>query len=160
MKVKRIDYLDAIRGIAVWLVVLYHAYARYEHFPYGFEYASFPLLKYGYLGVELFFLISGFVILMTLERSRSFINFLYKRWLRLFPAMAIVTLLFYVGYYLFCEKWIPYYNLLPGLTFTEPYFFAYRHYKSFITQLLDIICRGEVLCYFWRYIFSIEKKRP
>ena len=97
MKVKRIDYLDAIRGIAVWLVVLYHAYARYEHFPYGFEYASFPFLKYGYLGVELFFLISGFVILMTLERSRSFINFLYKRWLRLFPAMAIVTLLFYVG---------------------------------------------------------------
>ena len=123
MKVKRINYLDAIRGIAVWLVVLYHAYARYEHFPYGFEYASFPLLKYGYLGVELFFLISGFVILMTLERSRSFINFLYKRWLRLFPAMAIVTLLFYVGYYLFCEKWIPYYNLLPGLTFTEPYFY-------------------------------------
>ena len=115
--------MDAIRGIAVWLVVLYHAYARYEHFPYGFEYASFPLLKYGYLGVELFFLISGVVILMTLERSRSFINFLYKRWLRLFPAMAIVTLLFYVGYYLFCEKWIPYYNLLPGLTFTEPYFY-------------------------------------
>lgn len=75
MKVKRIDYLDAIRGIAVWLVVLYHAYARYEHFPYGFEYASFPLLKYGYLGVELFFLISGFVILMTLDVAGVLLTF-------------------------------------------------------------------------------------
>ena len=123
MKQMRIGYLDAIRGIAVWLVVLYHAYARYEHFPYAFEYASFPLFKYGYLGVELFFLISGFVILMTLEKSRSYLNFLYKRWLRLFPAIAIVSLLFYIGYYLYCQKWLPFYNLLPGLTFTEPYFY-------------------------------------
>ena len=123
MKQMRIGYLDAIRGIAVWLVVLYHAYARYEHFPYAFEYASFPLFKYGHLGVELFFLISGFVILMTLEKSRSYLNFLYKRWLRLFPAMAIVSLLFYIGYYLYCQKWLPFYNLLPGLTFTEPYFY-------------------------------------
>jgi len=67
MNQMRIGYLDAIRGIAIWLVVLYHAYARYEHFPYAFKYASFPLFKYGYLGVELFFLISGFVILMTLD---------------------------------------------------------------------------------------------
>ena len=90
---KRISYLDGHRGIAILLVLLYHAFSRWtELVPYGNDFADFPLFRFGYLGVELFFLISGFVILMTLEKFNSFTEFMYHRWLRLFPAMLICSL--------------------------------------------------------------------
>ena len=44
-----------------------------------------PVFKYGYLGVELFFLISGFVILMTAS-SGSLQKFFVSRVVRLYPA--------------------------------------------------------------------------
>ena len=56
-----------------------------------------PIIGQGYLGVQLFFLISGFVILMTLERSPGILQFVWRRWLRLFPAMAICTLFIYLA---------------------------------------------------------------
>lgn len=36
---------------------------------YGNKFQDLLFFKYGYLGVQLFFLISGFVILMTLEKK-------------------------------------------------------------------------------------------
>ena len=87
----RIAFLDGLRGIAILLVVFYHAYTRWSDIvPYGARYAHFPVAQLGWLGVELFFMISGFVIYMTLEKCRSFGEFLYRRWLRLFPAMLLV----------------------------------------------------------------------
>jgi peptidoglycan/LPS O-acetylase OafA/YrhL len=50
---------------------------------------------HGHFGVQLFFTISGFVILMTLERSRSLADFAVSRFARLYPAYlacASVTL--------------------------------------------------------------------
>jgi peptidoglycan/LPS O-acetylase OafA/YrhL len=44
---------------------------------------SFP---YGGYGVEFFFLISGFVIYLTLERTSTTAEFAYKRFTRLYPA--------------------------------------------------------------------------
>ena len=68
----RIEYLDGQRGLAILLVVLFHAYARWpERVPYHDAYANIPVFAYGWVGVELFFLVSGFVILMTLERCSS-----------------------------------------------------------------------------------------
>jgi peptidoglycan/LPS O-acetylase OafA/YrhL len=40
----------------------------------------------GHYGVELFFIISGFVILMTLERSRTWRDFAFSRFSRLYPS--------------------------------------------------------------------------
>ncbi len=89
----RINFLDGFRGLAILLVLLFHAYARWSSVvPYGDEFSMFPVFSYGYLGVNLFFLISGFVILMTLEKSKDFFQFLRKRWHRLFPAMLISTI--------------------------------------------------------------------
>ena len=53
-----------------------------------------PVAKYGYLGVELFFMISGFVILMTAANG-SLKGFLISRFVRLYPAFwACCTLTF------------------------------------------------------------------
>ncbi|MBI3134187.1 MAG: acyltransferase [Bacteroidetes bacterium] len=80
---QRISELDALRGIGVLLVVLFHYTYRY------YEYSGSPIpafnFRYGRLGVELFFMISGFVIFMTIERTRSAKTFLLLRLTRLFP---------------------------------------------------------------------------
>ena len=122
---KRIDYLDGHRGIAILLVIFYHAFNRWtELVPYTDTYAHFPLFQFGFLGVQLFFILSGFVILMTLEKCVDFKSFLYRRWLRLFPAMLICSVVIFLSSDFFFERpnGIPSAkDLIPGLTFIEPY---------------------------------------
>ena len=120
----RIQHLDGLRGIAIILVVLFHAYAGWpKQIPYGNTYTDVTLFKLGWLGVELFFLVSGFVISITLEKTGTFSIFIYKRWLRLFPAMLIATVLIYATLAIFHERpdGIPpnLLSALPGLTFTN-----------------------------------------
>lgn len=122
---ERIGYLDGHRGIAILLVIFFHAFSRWtELVPYTDTYAQFPLFKFGFLGVQLFFLLSGFVILMTLEKCTDFKGFLYSRWLRLFPAMLICSVIIFFSSDFFFER--PggppaAKDLLPGLIFIEPY---------------------------------------
>jgi peptidoglycan/LPS O-acetylase OafA/YrhL len=84
----RINEIDLLRFIAAMMVVFYHycfrGYAADE-----LSVMPYPLLasvsKFGYLGVDLFFIISGFVILMT-AAGGSLKNFVVSRITRLFPA--------------------------------------------------------------------------
>jgi peptidoglycan/LPS O-acetylase OafA/YrhL len=119
----RIAFLDGHRGVAILLVALYHAYARWPTFvPYGNRFGDIALFKYGSLGVELFFLLSGFVILMTLEKCSTPREFMVRRWLRLFPAMLICSLFVFVTAWCFTERPGSLPNLdslLPGLTFID-----------------------------------------
>lgn len=121
---KRIEYLDGLRGVAIILVILFHAYYGWrDTLPFGSKYENIIIFKYGFLGVQLFFLISGFVILMTLERSKNYLIFGYKRWIRLFPAMLIATIFIYATASIFYERprGIPTeWSVVPGLTFIEP----------------------------------------
>ena len=122
----RIQYLDGLRGLAIISVVIWHFYGpTYERWlPFGLSYSKWPLASYGWTGVELFFLISGFVIFMTVESCASFREFLIRRWLRLFPAMLIATIIIFGGDRLLSWQ-APYANarlvdIVPGLTFISP----------------------------------------
>ena len=87
--------LDAVRGIAASMVVLFHYTTRYGEL-YGDQSAPFHLAQ-GFYGVHVFFGVSGFVILMTLERCRTPWDFVRARALRLYPAYwAAVPLTFAV----------------------------------------------------------------
>lgn len=67
------------------MVVLYHYTTIFER-EYGHP-QPFPFhLDLGYYGVHLFFLISGFVIYMTLERTTNTRDFIISRATRLYPA--------------------------------------------------------------------------
>jgi peptidoglycan/LPS O-acetylase OafA/YrhL len=120
----RIKYLDGHRGVAILLVILYHVFSRWaDILPYGDTYSN-TIFEQGFLGVQLFFLISGFVILMTLDKTPSFQSFLYRRWLRLFPAMFICSMLILLSSVFFSARpngTVEVLNLLPGLLFIEPY---------------------------------------
>lgn len=81
----RVLELDALRGIAALGVAVFHCTNHYGNevghlVPPSF---GFPAGNYG---VQLFFLISGFVIFMTLERTRAAMDFVVSRFSRLFPA--------------------------------------------------------------------------
>ncbi|MBV8474028.1 MAG: acyltransferase, partial [Hyphomicrobiales bacterium] len=113
-------YLDGLRGIAIALVLLFHAYARWPNlYAYGDEFVGYKWLNTGSAGVHLFFVISGFVILMSLEKAETFTSFLYRRWIRLFPAMLVCTILIVSTAPLFANRPngdIGHFDWLPGLT--------------------------------------------
>jgi peptidoglycan/LPS O-acetylase OafA/YrhL len=81
----RLRELDALRGIAATIVVLYHLTWRGVEVLPAAQTISHGI-SWGHFGVELFFAISGFVIFMTLERTRSAADFAVNRFARLFPA--------------------------------------------------------------------------
>lgn len=93
----RVNEIDLLRFTAAISVVLFH-YAFRGYAADGLSNMPYPWLapyaKYGYLGVELFFMISGFVILMTAS-SGSLRGFLVSRVVRLYPAFwACCTITF------------------------------------------------------------------
>ncbi|WP_210485718.1 acyltransferase family protein [Microvirga antarctica] len=120
----RVSYLDGLRGVAILMVLLFHAFARWpELVPFGDAFKDVALFRVGYIGVNLFFIISGFVILMTLEKCASFRIFITRRWMRLFPAMLICSAIIFITAPLFPERplGLPVLrDLLPGLSFVEP----------------------------------------
>jgi peptidoglycan/LPS O-acetylase OafA/YrhL len=89
--------LDGIRGIAIVLVLLHH-YTLLE--PQASTEAAFLVLL-GWAGVDVFFVLSGFLITSILigsrESRRYFTSFYARRTLRIFPLYyLIVFLAFYV----------------------------------------------------------------
>ena len=80
----RLAGLDGLRAIAVLLVVLYHLFPAF-------------LLRGGFIGVDVFFVISGFLITTLLLREHAstgrlrLVDFWRRRVRRLLPAVALVV---------------------------------------------------------------------
>src|SRR3954466_2589137 len=92
----RLAALDGLRLLAAFAVLSFHYTGIRTPFWGAPAHVVFPSLnqvtRYGYLGVELFFIISGFVILMT-AYGRSIESFSASRVARLFPAYWTAILL-------------------------------------------------------------------
>jgi peptidoglycan/LPS O-acetylase OafA/YrhL len=86
MSIQQITYrkdIDGLRALAILLVICYHTFPN--------------IFNGGFVGVDIFFVISGFlitrIILENLERnSFSFIEFYSRRIRRLFPALFLILL--------------------------------------------------------------------
>ena len=89
---KRLVQVDALRGLAAIAVVLFHYTTRFAEL-FGVD--SMPSLSFptGHYGVNLFFIISGFVIFMTLEKTAEPMDFIVSRFSRLFPAYWVAIFL-------------------------------------------------------------------
>lgn len=89
--------IDLLRFLAALCVLLFHYTFRGtgpDHRSDLIVLALAPVFKYGYLGVELFFIISGFVILLT-SLNHNAREFVISRVTRLYPAYWFcVTLTF------------------------------------------------------------------
>ena len=78
-----IQEIQSLRGISIIFVFLFHI--------------NKEIFKFGYLGVDIFFVISGFLITKLIYEKliiNNFIlnNFYISRFLRLFPALIIMIL--------------------------------------------------------------------
>ena len=85
----RLIQLDIFRGIACLMVLLFHYTTQYSKIFKNQETIQLFDFKYGGLGVDLFFIISGFVIFMSINRNISPFQFLIKRFVRLYPTFWI-----------------------------------------------------------------------
>ena len=95
---ERLAVLDAFRAIAILAVLVHHYFSRWappDHPENLYGYAdTYPQwLDLGALGVQFFFIISGFVIFMTLERCTHLFEFWVRRLGRLYPAYVVATLI-------------------------------------------------------------------
>lgn len=86
--------LDVLRGIAALSVVFFHYTTNFGN-KFGHSGELLFSLPNGYYGVHLFFVISGFVILMTLDRVSSLGAFAFSRFSRLYPAYWAAVLCTY-----------------------------------------------------------------
>lgn len=126
----RIAELDGLRGLSVSLVVLYHFFSRFappvqeENF-YPYEPSANVIISNGSFGVQIFFMLSGFVIFNTLRRSTSSASFFAYRYFRLIPAMVVCAVLtFFIvprldnegNLFPLPNAW----SFLPSLTFIAP----------------------------------------
>jgi len=99
--------LDSLRGIAVIMVLLFHAFfwtadqsSLYQF--HGIGKIAISVIQGGWLGVQLFFVLSGFLItgilLDTKERPDFYKRFYFRRALRILPAyLALLCLLVILG---------------------------------------------------------------
>jgi peptidoglycan/LPS O-acetylase OafA/YrhL len=117
----RIFELDALRGIAALMVVLFHCTLKRPD--------DATYLRFGTTGVDLFFIISGFVIFNSIQNKTSYLDFLYSRISRLYPtyiACVIFTFSLVNGYDLYKTGAINFsekgYQLLTNLTMFQYYF--------------------------------------
>lgn len=92
LKMGRLYQLDALRGIAALMVVVFHFFYHYDS-KYGHSFAVFEWVRLGKTGVYLFFIISGFVIFWTLSRSDRPMDFIFSRFSRLYPPFWVAVIL-------------------------------------------------------------------
>jgi peptidoglycan/LPS O-acetylase OafA/YrhL len=92
---RRIDSLDALRGIAALIVVVFHCIST---MPGLYEAAAStwilrPLFA-GQAAVYLFFVLSGFVLFVSVERQHpiAFLPFVIKRVMRIYPPLVAIIL--------------------------------------------------------------------
>lgn len=117
VKKTKLDSLNFLRGVAVLMVCFCHfgqPLSKGTFFPYMF----YLFHEYGADGVEVFFVISGFIIPYSLMKGKyalaDYFTFLYKRFLRLHPpylvSLGCTLIIMYFSYKarheIFPENWL------------------------------------------------------
>lgn len=168
----RIIELDALRGVAALLVVLFHYTTKYASI-YGIEYTvSVFNFSYGHYGVDLFFIISGFVIFLTLQKCKNGFYFVYNRVARLYPTFWVSLIITFSATTLFAperlqrtfEEFLVNLSMIPSLMgyrfidgvywslVPEIFFYAFM-LLVFLFKKLDKI---ELIGFFWLLIMLVN----
>ena len=101
------EILDGLRGVAALLVVFYHIF---EGLSFAAGGTLITTINHGYLAVDFFFILSGFVIGYAyddrLDKTMTLGNFFKRRLIRLHPMIVMGALIGVVFYVLQgCVKW-------------------------------------------------------
>jgi len=131
--------VQALRAVAIALVVLYHA--------------GVPPFSGGYVGVDIFFVVSGFVITGLLLREReasggtSIASFYARRARRIIPAATLVIVVTVVAAYRLLGVPTGYGNAIDGIW--ASIFMANIHFAASATDYFGVQNSPSLLQNFW-----------
>lgn len=148
---KHLPGLDGLRALAVLMVIAGHA-ARFPTFPATAK--ALLVVNFAHLGVNVFFVLSGFLITMLLvaERGRngrvSLAGFYARRTIRIFPAAYAYVAVVAVA------AWTGTVNLLPGdLLHAATYTMNYHHERAWSPGHLWSLAVEEQFYLLWPLVF-------
>ena len=98
--------LDGLRGVAALIVIWYHVFEGYAFAGGG----TIDTFNHGYLAVDFFFILSGFVIACAYDdrwsKGFTMTNFFKRRLIRLHPMVVMGAVLGVISFYLQgCVQW-------------------------------------------------------
>lgn len=152
---KRLTELDVFRGLAALSVVLFHYTTRFGEM---FGYPNHPpaiQFSYGHYGVEFFFMISGFVIFLTLNRTKRYQDFVVSRFSRLFPvywvavivSFSVISLLGLPGQQRSLSELIANFSMIQGffhINDVDGVYWTLRYELLFYCIMLCIFLSGKI----------------
>ena len=150
---KRFYELDALRGLAAISVVFYHYFYRYDKL-YGHPNLSVKWADLGQFGVELFFIVSGFVIYWTLNRIEKPLDFIVSRFSRLYPVYWVCGLITFICVSIFGlpGREVDIVAAFQNLSMVQEYFSIPLIDGVYWTLTL------ELTFYFWMFLFFVAKR--
>jgi len=138
----RVVYLDLVRFIAAMAVVIFHYKSKYlESLPSGSDTSAviYSITKFGYLGVDLFFMISGYVIFAS-AMNRSPWEFLTSRATRIYPTFWVCATI----------------TLLTIIVFSDSSSFTIFHYLINLTLLHEILGVPAIDGVYWTLVVELK----
>lgn len=101
---------DFLRLLFALLVIITHSYPLSGNSGHDWLGSiSDGQIKFSMLGVRGFFIISGFLIFQSMQRSTDLLDYFWKRFLRLFPALfTVLVLTVLLAPFVYDNSYIPY----------------------------------------------------
>jgi len=160
----RIPSLDGLRAISILMVVIGHAIMQVDNRSplIGIHHSPFHRIgEYQFLGVRVFFVISGFLITTLLLKERettgtiSLKNFYVRRAYRIFPASYAAILVIAVV----CYRWLDWHDILGSafyvLNFIGPHGWPLAHMWSLCVEEQFYLLWPLLLLRYFRQRFKI-----
>lgn len=148
----RFAELDSLRGLAALSVVIFHFSINHNKQLLGWEFS------YGVTAVDLFFMISGFVIFQSMENTKIWQDFVVKRFARLYPAFWYCMLITAFVAVLVEPHNINPTRILANATMAAAYFGIEDLDGSYWTLLVELVFYVWILAVFISHkLKSVEK---
>jgi peptidoglycan/LPS O-acetylase OafA/YrhL len=132
LPIRQANNFDLLRILFAWFVIVSHSYVL------NGDGATDPLFEmtqqtflFSFIGVKGFFIISGYLIFKSMVVSTSIFEYLVKRVLRIFPALAVVLLVTLAAvYFIYPSNMPPFFSnkevyayFLGNIILFKPHFF-------------------------------------
>jgi len=147
----RVQSIDGLRGVAALLVVLFHLHEAISRSASGWLWAPFDwVARNGFLGVDIFFVISGYVIALSVNKGDAspsyFGRFIIRRSIRLDPPYWLAILLELALLHVTLR-------LFPAVTVSLP---STPQLLSHLVYAQELLGHGSVIPIFWTLCYEIQ----
>jgi peptidoglycan/LPS O-acetylase OafA/YrhL len=147
---KRISTIDCLRGLAAISVCFFHFVYGNSHYLPSDNYIK-RIGSYGFLGVDIFFILSGFILPLSLEYSnyslKNYFTFILKRLIRIdIPYLITILLCLALAYFSSISP------LYKGL----PFYIDYLGIALHIGYLTSIFGRSWINPVFWTLALEFQ----